>query len=127
VFRLLILEALVLGAVGTALGVGAGIVLGRLLLPMVTDSMGINFQLRFHTHEMHLNARQLLVAAAVGISTAVGASWFPARTARRALPRTSSGWRSAPCGGGWSVRSRTGWPPRSPRSPAFVRWTSAAC
>src|SRR5207244_7019922 len=86
VFRLLILEALVLGAVGTALGVGAGIVLGRLLLPMVTDSMAINFQLRFHTHEMHLNARQLLVAAAVGISTAVGASWFAARRASRAHP-----------------------------------------
>ena len=91
VFRLLILEALVLGAVGTALGVGAGIVLGRLLLPMVTDSMGINFQLRFHTHEMHLNARQLLVAAAVGISTAVGASWFAARRASRAHPIAALG------------------------------------
>ena len=46
-FRLLMVEALLLGATGTAIGIPIGIVLAALLRGMVADSMGEIFQLRF--------------------------------------------------------------------------------
>lgn len=86
IFRLLMAEALILGIVGSLFGLGFGIVLGNALLPMVTDSMGINFQLRFPVDQPEVDTSTLALAAALGVLTAVGASYFAARRASRADP-----------------------------------------
>jgi putative ABC transport system permease protein len=78
-FRLLLLEALVLGAVGTALGLVCGFVLAWFLSGMVTESMGIIFQLRFPVDRLRPDLRQLASVAAVGMGAALFASYFAAR------------------------------------------------
>src|SRR5262249_58871438 len=45
--RLLMIEACILGALGTAIGIPLGVALGKLLLGMVSTSMGVIYQLRF--------------------------------------------------------------------------------
>lgn len=79
IFRLLMCEALVLGTIGTALGIGAGVVLAWFLSRMVTDSMGIIFQLRFPIDRLSLDAGDLYVISVLGISAALFASYFAAR------------------------------------------------
>jgi len=86
VLRLLMLEAFLLGAVGAVFGIVSGLLLAWLLIPLVTDSMGINFQLRFYVPELAIDPRRLLVAAILGIAAAMGASYFAARRASRAAP-----------------------------------------
>jgi len=86
VFRLLMLEALVLGTVGTALGLGVGVVLARLLCGVVSDSMGEIFQLRFTAPELAIDLRHQAVIVAVGIGAALFASYFAARRAARLEP-----------------------------------------
>jgi len=84
--RLLLLEAALLGAAGTALGVGAGLVLARLLTRLVTESMGVVFQLRFPVEELTIAPADLALAAALGIGTALFAASFAARRAARLDP-----------------------------------------
>jgi putative ABC transport system permease protein len=86
VFRLLMLEALVLGAVGTLLGIAAGVVLARLLVGMVTESMGVIFQLRLVADGQTVEPRQLAVIALVGIAATLFASAFAARLVARMDP-----------------------------------------
>jgi len=78
-FRLLILEALVLGIVGTVIGIPCGIVLAQLLTGMVSESMGIIFQLRFPVERLAISPAQLVVTALCGVGAAVFASFFAAR------------------------------------------------
>ncbi len=79
IFRLLMLEALLLGTLGTALGVSAGTVLASLLSGMVTDSMGIMFQLRFPAGHWAVDPAQLAAIAVLGVGAALFASYFSAR------------------------------------------------
>jgi putative ABC transport system permease protein len=78
-FRLLMLEALVLGSVGGVLGLVDGIVLARLLIGMVTDSMGVIFQLRFPVGRLMLGPVTQAGVVALGIAAALFASFFAAR------------------------------------------------
>lgn len=86
IFRLLMLEAIVLACAGAVLGVGTGLLLGWLLLPMVTDSMGINFQMRFYAQHVVVDPGSILVAGVLGMAAATGASYFAASRASRAEP-----------------------------------------
>ncbi len=79
VFRLFMIEALILGIIGTAIGVAAGMLLARLLTGMVTESMGVIFQLRFPTNAGTADPRQLALIAVVGVGATLFASWFAAR------------------------------------------------
>ncbi len=86
VFSLFMLEAFVLGLFGTLLGVGVGVLLARLLTGMVTESMGVIFQLRFPTEGESIDLRQLAVIALSGIAVTLFASGFAAaRVARMDL------------------------------------------
>ena len=78
-FRLLMVEALILGTFGTLLGFATGVVQARLLSGMVADSMGIIFQLRFPVEAIAINVSEQLVIAALGIGAALFASYFAAR------------------------------------------------
>jgi putative ABC transport system permease protein len=85
-FRLLMIEAGILGTVGTLLGIGSGIVLARLLSGMVADSMGVIFQLRFPVERLTPRLPEQLVIGSLGIATALFASYFAARRASRVEP-----------------------------------------
>ena len=78
-FRLLMLEALVLGVAGTGLGIPGGIALARLLTGLVSDSMGVIFQLRFPVDGLSIEASRQVAIAAIGIGAALFAAYFAAR------------------------------------------------
>jgi putative ABC transport system permease protein len=78
-FRLLMLEALCLGGIGTFIGLVQGILLARMLTTMVTDSMGVIFQLRFPVQSLEVDFYEQAVIGLLGIGSAVFASYFAAR------------------------------------------------
>jgi putative ABC transport system permease protein len=82
VFRLLLMEAFLLGAAGSALGVAIGVGLGRLLLSLVGTTLGTMEQMRFIVPQIAIDPRSLLFAAAVGTTAAVVGAWVPARRTR---------------------------------------------
>jgi putative ABC transport system permease protein len=86
VFQLFMLEALVLGLVGTGLGIVVGLLLARLLTGMVTASMGVIFQLRFPIEGQDVDPGQLAAIALTGMIVTLFASAFAAlRVARMNL------------------------------------------
>jgi putative ABC transport system permease protein len=85
-FRLLMLEAAILGVVGTAIGIPLGLVLGRLLLSTVSSAMGIVFQLAMPIERLRLDFWGLGQVAATGVGVALFASWFAARRVARLEP-----------------------------------------
>jgi putative ABC transport system permease protein len=85
-FRLLMAEALVLGTVGTLIGIPVGIGLGWLLMSMVSESMGVIFELRFPVDTLEIDGGRQLFVAFVGVGAALFASYFAARRATRLAP-----------------------------------------
>ncbi|HYR95088.1 MAG TPA: ABC transporter permease [Candidatus Binatus sp.] len=85
-FRLLMIEAGVLGTFGTLLGIASGMVLARLLSGMVSDSMGVIFQLRFPVERLTTRLPEQVAIASLGIATTLFASYFAARRASRVEP-----------------------------------------
>ena len=85
-FRLLVLESLILGIIGAVLGVGYGLVLASLLTGMVSESMGVIFQLRFPIQSLAVDPRQQVAIAVIGIGAALFASSFAARQASSVEP-----------------------------------------
>ena len=78
-FALLMLESLVLGVIGTLLGIAAGISLARLLMGLVSRSMGIVFQLDFPVERLFLDRWELIGIGALGVVAAPLSSYFAAR------------------------------------------------
>ncbi len=78
-FSLLMLEALVLGATGVAIGIPSGIMLARLMTGMVSESMGVVFQLKFAVQRLAVDHAALTRVACVGIASSLFASYFVAR------------------------------------------------
>ena len=85
-FRLMMLEAFALGAVGTLLGMPIGIVLARALTGLVGETMGVVFQLRFPVEKLTIDTRELLVIGVAGIGATLFASYFAARRVSRLSP-----------------------------------------
>ncbi|MCE2391574.1 MAG: FtsX-like permease family protein, partial [Proteobacteria bacterium] len=79
-------EALVLGALGTAGGLALGVVLGRGILAQVTQTLG---DLYFGTQVRHVPARasSLGVGALLGLGTTLAAALAPALEAASTRPR----------------------------------------
>ncbi|HEY2389488.1 MAG TPA: FtsX-like permease family protein [Candidatus Binatia bacterium] len=78
-WRLLMVEALALGVLGAALGIVVGIVLASLLVGMVTDSMGVIFELHFVVDRLTIDPERQLVVGVSGVAVALLASLFAAR------------------------------------------------
>jgi len=78
--RLLMIEAACLGAIGSALGIAIGIVLARLLVGMVTESMGVIFETRFAVDRLTIEPRAQLMVGILGVAVALFASFFAARS-----------------------------------------------
>ena len=93
VFRNVLLEALAVGAVGTALGLALGVLLGSGLVRLVTQTIGdLYFVVR--VRELALSPASLLKGVALGLgATAVGAlrpGWEAASTAPASALRRST-------------------------------------
>ena len=86
VLRLLVSESLLLGAIGSVLGVAAGIGLAALLHPMVTDSMGVIYQLRFPLTSLDVSWVSQTAIAGCGVAAVLFASWFAAWRSSRLDP-----------------------------------------
>jgi putative ABC transport system permease protein len=86
VFRLLMLEAFILSTLGTLLGTVIGLTLAVYLSGMVTESMGIIFQLRFPVDTLVVDHLQLAVIATLGVGAGLFASYFAARRASTLEP-----------------------------------------
>lgn len=78
-FRLLMCEALLLGVIGSMVGVLYGIPLAWLLTGTITESMGVIFQLRFPVDRIAIRATTLVGIAGLGVVTGLFASYFAAR------------------------------------------------
>lgn len=104
----LLKESLLLGAVGVALGIPLGIAAGRLLLPVVATTAALNFKLIATDANLTVSPASLLLAAALGLGTAVLAAALPAwRVARRPPVETIRGRgaiNSPGRGTGWVLR-----------------------
>lgn len=86
VFLLILLEAGVLGVVGTIIGTALGIALGQALLGMITRTINdIYFVLS--VRELVLDPLSLLKASALGLAGSVGAALIPAREAAGVTPQ----------------------------------------
>jgi putative ABC transport system permease protein len=93
-FRLLMFEALLLGLVGSVLGILIAIPLAWLLTGTITDSLGVIFQLRFPVDTLVIQAQRQAAIATVGIGVALFASFFAAR--RMAMQHPLAAIREAP-------------------------------
>ncbi len=78
-FRLIMLEALMLGVVGTLSGVATGIIMARLLSGMVADSMAVIYKIHFAVPQLAIDWPQQATIGALGVATALFACYFAAR------------------------------------------------
>jgi putative ABC transport system permease protein len=84
IWRELLKESLLLGIVGTALGIPLGVAAGRLLLPIVSTTAALNFKLVAAQADLALASASVLLAAGLGVGVAVLAAALPAwRIAQR--------------------------------------------
>ncbi len=81
-------EGLLLGAVGSALGVGLGLLLGRSVLRVVAASIS-EMYVPVQADELFLTPQQFVIGAAVGVGTSFAAALVPARRASAVEPATA--------------------------------------
>ncbi len=86
VFRLVIGEALVVGTVGTLLGLVGGIALGRLLVSLVTRTVN-DLYFAVTVRELSVSPSSIVMACVLGLGATVAAALMPAREATRTSPR----------------------------------------
>ncbi|RMD84250.1 MAG: FtsX-like permease family protein [Candidatus Dadabacteria bacterium] len=84
--RLLLVESLVLGVLGSAIGLTAGVVLAKFLNRLVTGSMGVIFQLQPGTSEFAYDPVRQAAIGVVGVVAALVASFVAARRVTRLEP-----------------------------------------
>lgn len=85
-FRLLMLEALVLGVLGVVAGIPIGVLLAMLLTGMVSDSMSVIFQIRFPVEALTMRLQHQPWIFVVGIGATLFASYASARRVARMEP-----------------------------------------
>jgi putative ABC transport system permease protein len=85
-FRLLMIEAAVLGTIGTLLGLPLGVVLAHVLSGFVADSIGTIFQLRTSIDSLSVDLAQQAFFGGLGLAAALFASYFAARRVTRMEP-----------------------------------------
>ena len=85
ILALFTLEGLLLGLVGSAMGVGLGILLAKVLLASMSDAVN-ELYLRVAATDVHTDPLLLTAGFVVGIGCAVVAALIPARAATRVRP-----------------------------------------
>jgi putative ABC transport system permease protein len=79
----LVKESLLVGAVGVAVGIPAGIALGRLILPVVATTTALSSKLVAPAAELLLSPFSAALAGTLGLATALAAAARPAWRAAR--------------------------------------------
>lgn len=82
---LFLLEALVLGAIGCFLGLAGGLVLARVLMEPVTETISSLYVL-VSVRRVALDSRTFVSAWTIGMAAVAVSAWFPARAAARMEP-----------------------------------------
>ena len=105
----LVKEALVLGAVGVALGLPLGILIGRIVLPFVAETTAISMKLVAPEAALGVALPSLLLAATLGMVAALLAASLPAwRAARLEVVQTLRArgveQASGPTSFSWAIR-----------------------
>jgi ABC-type lipoprotein release transport system permease subunit len=99
-FRLPMVEALMLGAIGTALGVASGMAVAPWCIGPVSDALATVFQIGFPVVELSVDPRRLVEVAILGIVATVFASSIAGRAAaslgRRDVARAAADPVAAP-------------------------------
>ena len=85
-FRLVCAEALAIGALGTALGLGLGMLLAQALVKLVTQTINDLYYV-VSVRELSLEPEVFAEAAALGIGATLLGAMFPALDAMRTAPR----------------------------------------
>lgn len=86
--RLILAEALILAIVGTVLGIGLGVLLGRGLTGIVATAISALYY-EVSAEALALEPWTLLKAGLLGIGGTLGASWLPSRQAASTPPLTT--------------------------------------
>ena len=87
-FQLILGESLVLSIVGSVLGLGLGVVLGRSIVGLITQSIN-DFYFVVYVRDISLSSFTLVKGMAIGIFSALLASLIPAIEAMRTSPNNS--------------------------------------
>ncbi|MGQ9908341.1 MAG: FtsX-like permease family protein [Candidatus Flexifilum sp.] len=87
-FLLIVGEALLLGALGTALGLGLGIILGRATVGLIAQTIS-DLYFTVSVQGVALDIVTLIKGAAVGLGASIGAALLPALDATRTPPAGS--------------------------------------
>ncbi|MEO0824640.1 MAG: FtsX-like permease family protein [Cyanobacteria bacterium J06642_9] len=87
-FQLIMGESLVLSIVGSILGLGLGIVLGRSIVGLITQSIN-DFYFVVYVRDISLSRLTLIKGMVIGIFAALFASLIPAIEAMRTSPQSS--------------------------------------
>lgn len=74
----LVQEGLILGALGVILGAPAGIVLGRVIFPVIAATTALNYRIFAPPGMLDVNPYSIVLAAGLGLGTAVLAALLPA-------------------------------------------------
>jgi putative ABC transport system permease protein len=83
VWAVLMAETAILAAIGVAIGLPAGVALGRVLLPIVAATTAVNYRLVAPAAVWSVRPVSLALATALGFLCAFVAAAFPARRAAR--------------------------------------------
>ncbi len=81
IFRLVLVEAALIGLAASVIGVALGFGLARVLLQLVAQSMGVIYQTRFTVESYTLTPSQVGWYCALGVLASVAAALAPARKA----------------------------------------------
>ncbi|MEM6521934.1 MAG: FtsX-like permease family protein, partial [Cyanobacteria bacterium P01_C01_bin.70] len=87
-FQLILGESLVLSIVGSLLGLGLGVVLGRSIVGLITQTIN-DFYFVVYVRDISLSSATLIKGMAIGIFAALLASAVPAIEAMRTSPNSS--------------------------------------
>lgn len=103
--RVFLLEGAAMGIIGSALGIGLGLLMARSLLGIVSRAVSINY-FQVYRESLVLTETTLIVAMVLGVGGAVGAAWGPANLAASIPPANTmrrGGVQPRPGGNPWKT------------------------
>jgi len=86
ILRLFLVEGAIIGLAGSAVGVGAGLILARATTTFVAGLTEVAYGLTQSTSTVVVDPKVIVVGALLGIVSAIGAAFFPAMGAARLQP-----------------------------------------